>query len=421
MTSRNRRLRSIFEIFNVGRGPSSTHSMGPFRAARIFLDRCPEHPARVRVTLLGSLAATCEGHMTDQSIAAALEGIDYELIRDTRDQPLPHPNTMRFEAFDQEGRSIAEWEVYSVGAGNLEDSSGTVGGGPDVSYPFSTIREAMDYCEEHGLLFWQVVERTETDLWPRLERIWERMRASVEQGLASDQVVLPGSLKLRRRAKGCLAHARMLESPQRDVALISAYALAVAEENANGAVVVTAPSCGSSGVVPGVLYYFEENKNVPRREILQALATAGLFGTVIRAHASISGAEVGCQGEIGSACSMAAAAASQLLGGTLFQIEYAAEIAMEHHLGLTCDPVEGYVQIPCIERNMTAALRAFECATFSLLTDGRHLISFDDVIAVMDETGHDLQQAYRETGRGGLALLWQRRRGTRPPRERTSC
>jgi len=414
-------LRSIFEIFNVGRGPSSTHSMGPYRAARLFLQRCPEPPARVRLTLLGSLAATCEGHMTDQSVAAALRDVPYELIRDAREQPLPHPNTMRFEAFDSSGKIIARWEVYSVGAGNLRDAGGPVGSGPEVSYPFNTLRQAMDYCEERGLHFWQAVEQVESNLWVRLEEIWKTMRAAVERGLSSDQVLLPGPLKLRRRARSCLAHARMLESPQRDVALISAYALAVAEENANGAVVVTAPSCGSSGVVPGVLYYFEENKDVPRREILQALATAGLFGTVIRAHASISGAEVGCQGEIGSACSMAAAAASQLLGGTLFQIEYAAEIAMEHHLGLTCDPVEGYVQIPCIERNMTAALRAFECATFSLLTDGRHLISFDDVIAVMDETGHDLQQAYRETGRGGLALLWQRRRGTRPTRERTSC
>lgn len=395
--------------------------MGPYRAARLFLERCPRPPARVRITLLGSLAATCEGHMTDQSIAAALENVPHELIRDSRDQPLPHPNTMQLEALDEKGQPYYSWEVYSVGAGNLEDASGPVGTGPPVNYPFSTIRDAMDYCEEHGLLFWQAVEQVETDLWQRMEKLWNIMRRAVERGLASDQVFLPGPLKLRRRARASLAHARMLDSPQRDMALISAYALAVAEENANGAVVVTAPSCGSSGVLPGVLYYFEEIKQVPRREILQALATAGLFGTVIRAHASISGAEVGCQGEIGSACSMAAAAVSQLLGGTLYQIEYAAEIAMEHYLGLTCDPVEGYVQIPCIERNMISALRAFEAGTFSLLTDGRHLISFDDVIAVMAETGRDLQQAYRETGRGGLALLWQRRRGTAPRTEKTSC
>ncbi len=202
----------------------------------------------------------------------------------------------------------------------------------------------------------------------------------------------------------------MLDSPQRDLALLAAFALAAAEENANGARVVTAPTCGSCGVVPGVLHYFETVKQVPREEILQALATAGLVGAVIRAGASISGAEVGCQGEVGTACSMTAAAASQMLGGSLNQIEYAAEIGMEHHLGLTCDPVEGYVQVPCIERNMTGCLRAFECGVYSLLTDGRHVVSFDDVIEVMMRTGRDMQSAYRETAAGGLARLWHERR-----------
>jgi L-serine dehydratase len=235
------------------------------------------------------------------------------------------------------------------------------------------------------------------------------MQDSIRRGFDHHEAVLPGELRLPRRAATTFRRAETLASPQRDLALLSAYALAVAEENAGGGIVATAPSCGPAGVVPGLLQYYRVHRGRSERQILEALATAGLFGAVIRANASVSGAEVGCQGEIGSACSMAAAAASQLEGGTLDQIEYAAEIGMEHHLGLTCDPVLGYVQIPCIERNMTACLRAFECASFSLLTDGRHLVSFDDVIEVMDRTGRDLQSAYRETARGGLADLWRRR------------
>ena len=426
----SKQVESIFETFKTGAGPSSSHSIGPQRATQLFLAQLNQTPARVRVTLFGSLAETGRGHLTDQTIEKALGDIPGEVVWDTTTPTPHHPNTLTFEAFDAAGRLDRAWTAYSVGGGSLADDRGPVSAGAVVTYPLASIAEALARCEAENLAFWQLVEGLEKDPWPRLDAVWKTMRDSVERGLRSTQNLLPGSLKLPRRARTTVMRAQSLQSPQRDLALLSAYALAVAEENANGGTIVTAPSCGPAGVVPGLLYYFETVKQAPREEILRALATAGLFGSVIRANASVSGAEVGCQGEIGSACSMAAAAGSQLLGGSLHQVEYAAEIGMEHHLGLTCDPVEGYVQIPCIERNMTACLRAFECASFSLLTDGRHLVSFDDVVEVMYRTGLDLQSAYRETARGGLAALWRKRMTQRdsvpatppkPPHTSSAC
>ncbi len=400
---------SIFDIYKIGHGPSSSHSIGPHRAAHWFLRMLESRPDKIRVTLLGSLAATGRGHFTDKSISGALGNIPHEFIWDTKTTALSHPNTMRFEALAKNGDVFKDWTVYSVGGGNLIDSHGLTGESEELRYPVRNITEAITFCDAHSLSFWKLVERTEKDPWPRLEKVWEAMKSSIRNGLASDQEFLPGPLKLQRRAKDTYEKAGALSSPQRDLAYLSAFALAVAEENANGGVMVTAPSCGAAGVLPSVLYYLETIKKTPHEAVMQALATAGLFGSVIRANASIAGAEVGCQGEIGSACSMAAAAASQVLGGTLRQIEYAAEVAMEHNLGLTCDPVEGFVQIPCIERNMAASLRAIESASFSLLTDGLHLVSFDDAVEVMYRTGHDLQSAYRETAQGGLASLWRKR------------
>ena len=400
---------SIFEIFKVGAGPSSSHSIGPQRAAKWFLQMLGTPPHRIRITLYGSLAATGKGHLTDKTLSGVLGKIPHEFVWDTTTTSLSHPNTMKFEAFDRKDSLIKEWIVYSVGGGNLIDAHGLTGDVEEVRYPVKSIASAISFCEDRGMAFWQLVEREERDLWPRLENIWETMRASIQRGIESREEFLPGPLKLQRRARETYEKAHVLTPPQRDLAYLSAFALAVAEENASGGRIVTAPSCGAAGVVPSVLCYQETIQKTPREQILKALATAGLFGSVIRANASISGAEVGCQGEIGSACSMAAAAASQILGGTLWQIEYAAEVAMEHNLGLTCDPVEGFVQIPCIERNMTASLRAFESASFSLLTDGHHLVSFDDAVEVMYRTGHDLQSAYRETAQGGLASLWRKR------------
>ena len=402
-------IESIFETFKVGAGPSSSHSIGPQRAATLFVAMLGHRPPKIRVALLGSLAATGRGHLTDQTISRALGDIPHEIVWDNETPTPHHPNTMVFEALDANGALIRRWNAYSVGGGSLEDDKGEVGTKDIVRYPVQNITEALSLCEKDHLAFWQLVERHEPNLWPRVEKLWQVMRDSVDRGLKSTQTLLPGTLNLPRRAHTTHLRAQNLQSPHRDLALLSAFSLAVSEENANGGSIVTAPSCGPAGVVPGLLYYFETVKGSSRDEILRALVTAGLFGSVIRANASVSGAEVGCQGEIGSACSMAAAAGSQLLGGSLHQIEYAAEIGMEHHLGLTCDPVEGYVQIPCIERNMTACLRAFECASFSMLTDGIHKVSFDDVVDVMYRTGKDLQSAYRETARGGLAALWQRR------------
>jgi len=402
-------VESIFETFKIGAGPSSSHSIGPQRAARIFLSRQKTRPAKIRVTLQGSLAETGRGHLTDQTILTTVYPTSCEIIWDTKTADLPHPNTMLWEALDANHLVIDSWKVCSIGGGSLRDDSGLVSGAELVTYPIKNIAEAIDLCEKKSWTYWQFVESHEKDMWSRLDTVWSAMRESVERGLRSSQHFLPGELRLPRRAHTTWLRAQNLQSPQRDLAQLSAFALAVAEENANAGMIVTAPSCGPAGVVPGLLYYHETIKLMPREEILRALATAGLFGSVIRANASVSGAEVGCQGEIGSACSMAAAAGSQLLGGNLHQIEYAAEIGMEHHLGLTCDPVEGYVQIPCIERNMTACLRAFECGSFSTLTDGHHLVSFDEVIEVMYRTGLDLQSAYRETARGGLAALWRKR------------
>ncbi|MGD9781287.1 MAG: L-serine ammonia-lyase, iron-sulfur-dependent, subunit alpha [Kiritimatiellia bacterium] len=403
------RLQSIFEVYAIGAGPSSTHALGPQRAARRFVQSLPAKPSRIRATLYGSLAATGRGHWTDRTLVRTLEPIRTEVVFDAKAADLPHPNTMKFEAFDAGGKTLKEWTVCSVGGGNLREADGTpVAVVAPAEYPVANISEAMDYCRANDLPFWQLAENVERDLWPRLGDVWDAMDETIKRGLGSKQIILPGTLELARRAGTTWHRARGLRGIPRDLGLVASFALAVAEENAAGMQVVTAPSCGAAGVLPAVLYFFKTVRRAPRRKILEALATAGLFGSSIRANATVSGAEAGCQAEIGSACSMAAAAAAQLSGASLNQIEYAAEMAMEHNLGLTCDPIEGYVQIPCIERNMNAALRAIECAVFTLLTDGRHLVSFDDVIEVMNRTGRDLQAAYRETATGGLARLWRR-------------
>lgn len=383
--------------------------MGPQRAAEVFKAQFPDPPAHIDVHLYGSLAETGKGHLTDQALARALAPIPHTIHWETGESPGNHPNTLRFIARDAAGTELRRWTVASIGGGAITDDTGPVESLPAADYPFATMNDILLYCRRQDVALWEVAETFESDLWPRLREVWTVMQDSLRRGLDRHEALLPGELRLHRRAATTLRRAETLSSPQKDLALLSAYALAVAEENASGGTIVTAPSCGPAGVVPGLLYYYQQHRGRSERPILEALATAGLFGAAIRANASVSGAEVGCQGEIGSACSMAAAAACQLEGGSSEQIEYAAEIGMEHHLGLTCDPVLGYVQIPCIERNMTACLRAFECGSFALLTDGRHLVSFDDVIEVMDRTGRDLQSAYRETARGGLAELWRRR------------
>jgi len=400
-------LPSLREVYRIGRGPSSSHTMAPERAAHLMRQR---HPAcrKFRVTTYGSLAATGAGHMTDLAIASAMRPADCEFVREP-EQPTPHPVAFRIEPLDECGNALENRWFFSLGGGALADENGLIREGPPVEYPMKDVAGVLAHCHRHREPIWSIVSTTEPDVWDFLGEVWRTMASAVRRGLESDQTVLPGGLDVPRRAESCFARAQTLAGAMREISLVASYALAVAEENAAGGIVVAAPTCGASGVVPAILFHFASEGKASDRQILHSLATAGLFGASVIRNASVSGAEVGCQGEVGTACAMAAAAAAQILGGSPAQIEYAAEMAMEHHLGLTCDPIEGLVQIPCIERNAVAAMRALDCATFALLSDGRHIIPFDEVVNVMAETGRDLQSAYRETARGGLAEVWRKR------------
>ncbi|MCQ2177916.1 MAG: L-serine ammonia-lyase, iron-sulfur-dependent, subunit alpha [Bacteroidales bacterium] len=395
---------SIKNIYKIGAGPSSSHTIGPSQAAALFRARNPE-TLSFRVTLYGSLAATGRGHMTDKAISNALAPAAVEIVWRADIVPEYHTNGMLFEALDGNGSVKDSWMVYSVGGGCLSE-------GPlkDMTiekgcYPMNKMSDIQKYIAEEGLSFWEYVQECEKeDIWDFLAEIWQAMQDSVEAGLRDDSR-LPGCLKLRSKAMQYYKRADSIGASIKGRAYVSAYALAVSEQNGRGGNVVTAPSCGSCGIVPSVLYHLKKSHGVPDNEILKALATAGLFGNVIKVNASLSGAEVGCQGEVGSACVMAAVAANQIFGGTCRQIEYSAEMAMEHNLGLTCDPICGLVQIPCIERNPMAALRALDASMYALLGDGSHLISFDKVVDTMKRTGKDLPSLYKETAIGGLAAV----------------
>lgn len=395
-------MESIKEIFKIGNGPSSSHTMGPKKAAKIFSARHPS-AARFRVTLYGSLSATGRGHLTDVAILSVLEPLAPTEIVWRSDIFLPfHPNGMLFEAFDSAGASLEEWTVYSIGGGYLSEENEQKTDSAQI-YDMSTISEILKWCEKNGTSYWEYVENCEgPEIWDYLDSVWQVMKSSVVRGLEAEGV-LPGGLGLRRKASAYLIRAKGYSASMRNRGMVYAYALAVAEENGAGGEIVTAPTCGSCGIVPAVLYYLQESREFPDSRILRALATAGLFGNVARTNASISGAEVGCQGEVGVACAMAAAAACQLFGGSPAQIEYAAEMGLEHHLGLTCDPIGGLVQIPCIERNAFAAARALDSNIFATFSDGVHRVSYDRVVEVMKKTGHDLPSLYKETSTGGLA------------------
>ena len=392
-------MKTIREIYRIGYGPSSSHTMGPRKAAEIFVGRTQEAASYV-VTLYGSLAATGRGHMTDVAILDVLKNAT---IRWMPDVFLPyHPNGMKFEALDTDGKVIDSWTVYSVGGGALEEDGKQGDELPEI-YHLNTMTEILRYCEESGKSFWEYVEECEgKEIWEYLHDVWQVMCEAVERGIDAEGV-LPGPLHLARKAASYYVKATGYRDNVRTRALVFAYALAVSEENAAGGRIVTAPTCGSCGVLPSVLYHVGKSKNFSEPRILRALATAGLIGNVVKHNASISGAEVGCQGEVGVACAMAAAAATQLFGGTPSQIEYAAEMGLEHHLGMTCDPVCGLVQIPCIERNAYAAARALDTNVYASFSDGLHRVSFDKVVEVMKETGHDLPSLYKETAQGGLA------------------
>lgn len=400
-------MESIRELFKIGVGPSSSHTMGPKRAAVKFLAKNP-NAAKFEVTLYGSLAATGKGHMTDVAILNELNTVaPTEIIWEPKTVLPYHPNGMLFVAKDAEGNTLDEWTVYSVGGGDIAEE-GEKSKGKKQVYDLNTITEIKKWCEENGRSYWEYVELCEgSEIWDFLKEVWETMKAAIKRGIEGEGV-LPGGLCVRRKAVSYYVKATGFMGSLKSRGLVYAYALAVSEENASGGVVVTAPTCGSCGVLPAVLYHLHLTKDMSERRILRALATAGLFGNVVKNNASVSGAEVGCQGEVGVACAMAAAAANQLFGGTPAQIEYAAEMGLEHHLGLTCDPVCGLVQIPCIERNAYAAARALDSNLYSTFSDGQHSVSFDHIVEVMKQTGHDLPSLYRETSEGGLAKVHRR-------------
>ena len=401
-------MESLREIFRIGKGPSSSHTMGPQRAAIIFAERHPE-VARFEVTLYGSLAATGKGHMTDKAIIDVLKQIaPVEIVWEPSVFLPYHPNGMLFRAYNNSQDLLDEWTVYSVGGGALSEGKATDDYFHKESvYDLHTLKDIQTWCEHHGRGYWEYVKHCEgDDLWDYLREVWKTMQAAVERGLDSEGA-LPGPLNLARKAPNYYIKARGYKPSLQSRGMVYSYALAVSEENASGGTIVTAPTCGACGVVPAVLYHLSKGHDFSETKILHALATAGLFGNVVKYNASISGAEVGCQGEVGVACAMASAASCQLFGGSPSQIEYAAEMGLEHHLGMTCDPVCGLVQIPCIERNAFAACRALDAQLYASFSDGSHRVSFDRVVEVMKQTGHDIPSLYKETSAGGLAKDYQ--------------
>ncbi len=409
-------MKSIREIFRIGYGPSSSHTMGPRKAAEIFLAAHP-NAARYQSHLYGSLSATGKGHLTDAAIIDVIPSV--EIVWHEEFLPF-HPNGMRFCAWDSQDNMLDDWTVYSVGGGALAEENqepGTKNKDSLLStlnsqlstdiYPLTRLSDIKEYCDSQGWDYWEYVEHYEgKEIWDYLREVWQVMREAVERGL-DHEGVLPGPLHLRRKAASYYIKVAGYKDNLRTRGLVFSYALAVSEENASGGKIVTAPTCGSCGVLPAVLYHTWRSRDFSETRILHALATAGLIGNVVKENASISGAEVGCQGEVGVACAMASGAVNQLFGGTLAQIEYAAEMGLEHHLGMTCDPVCGLVQIPCIERNAFAAARALDSNMYAAFSDGTHNVTFDRVVDVMKQTGHDLPSLYKETSQGGLAATYE--------------
>lgn len=397
-------MESIKKLYKIGYGPSSSHTMGPRHAADIFAHRHPD-AARYEVTLYGSLAATGKGHLTDKAILDTLTPFAPTEIVWKSEFFLPfHPNGMQFKALRADGSIIADVTLYSIGGGDVvmenEDR-------PEAKpiYDMTRLSDILSWCRTTGKSYWEYVDQCEdSDVWDYLHEVWGVMKEAVERGIEAEGV-LPGGLGVRRKAVSYYVHAAGYAANLKSRGLVYAYALGVSEENAAGGKIVTAPTCGSCGIVPAVLYHLHNSKNFSEKRILRALATAGLFGNIVKHNASVSGADVGCQGEVGVACAMAAAAASQLFGGTPAQIEYSAEMGLEHHLGLTCDPVCGLVQIPCIERNAYAAARALDANLYAAFSDGQHSVSFDRIVEVMKQTGHDIPSLYKETALGGLAAI----------------
>lgn len=397
-------MQSLKKLYKVGIGPSSSHTMGPQYAAEYINDTYPEADF-VKVILYGSLALTGEGHGTDKALSNTLKA-ENEIILNIKETELPHPNTLDFLVFKQ-GEEIARVRAMSIGGGEIRIEGVPAVTAPEI-YPQKNFEEIKDYCLMHHLRLSDYAAKYEgEEIFPFLKTIWERMKLTIREGLYQEGI-LPGGLEVERKAKYLYAQRHMDETPEtRENRLVCAYAYAASEQNAGGGMITTAPTCGASGVLPAVLYYMQEKKGFTDFEIAKALATAGIIGNVVKQNASISGAEAGCQAEIGTACSMAAAALAELHFMDLDQIEYAAENAMEHYLGLTCDPVCGLVQIPCIERNAVAAMRAINALSLANFLTATRKVKFDTVVDTMYQTGKDLMHKYRETSEGGLAANYE--------------
>lgn len=401
-------MQSLYELYKIGNGPSSSHTMGPKRAVEKFI-KTYSNTENLKVILYGSLALTGKGHLTDYIIKETAGDIKTEIVFDLEKECNVHPNTMEIIGYDKEKNIIDRWTIYSVGGGTIEIDGEKNSDIPDI-YPLNKFEDIKLYCRKNNLKLHEYVYNIEGhNIIEYLKEVWHAMKDAVERGLNAKGKIIPGRLRLSRSASD--VYNTIVENEDdslKQTRLLSSYAIAVSEENASGGKIVTAPTCGASGVLPAVLYYYNHDKNIPEYTIIEALAVAGLIGNIIKTNASISGAECGCQAEIGTACSMAAAATAYIMGLGIDRIENSAEVAMEHHLGLTCDPIYGYVQIPCIERNAVAAIRAVDSAKLSMLMRKNKSISLDIVVDTMYETGKDLHSHYRETSEGGLAKKYCR-------------
>lgn len=398
-------MQSLKMLYKIGKGPSSSHTMGPQFAAEYINGTYPD-AAFVTVILYGSLALTGDGHGTDRVLKNTLAAPN-EIIFDTEEKELPHPNTMDFIIRDEDKNEIAKVRAMSIGGGEIRIEGVPAVTAPEI-YPQKNFEEIKEYCLMHHLRLSDYVALYEgEEIFIFLKSVWEQMKTTIREGLSAEGV-LPGGLQVERKAKYLYSQRHMDETPEtRENRLVCAYAYAASEQNAGGGTITTAPTCGASGVLPAVLYYMQGKKGFTDFEIAKALAAAGIVGNVVKQNASISGAEAGCQAEIGTACSMASAALAELHFMDLDQIEYAAENAMEHYLGLTCDPVCGLVQIPCIERNAVAAMRAINALSLANFLTSTRKVRFDTVVETMYQTGKDLKCSYRETSEGGLAANYQ--------------
>lgn len=396
-------MKSLKQLYKIGVGPSSSHTMGPVKACERFLSQYDGYDKYV-VTLYGSLALTGRGHGADVAIKRAFKNRNVEIIFDTETKCERHPNTMDLDGYAN-GALACHLRVFSVGGGDIVVEGEAYADGTEI-YEQNTFKQIKEYCASNGLRLWQyAVDREGEQIVDYMRVIWRTMNSAIDEGLQTEGI-LPGGLNVVRRAKTLAqtnAHRETAQS--REDRIVASYAFAVGEQNASGGVIVTAPTCGASGVLPAVFRFASETHDFTEEQMLRALLTAGIVGNVVKTNASISGAECGCQAEIGTACSMASAGLAELYGMSLDEIEYSAEVALEHHLGLTCDPVCGLVQIPCIERNAVGAMRAINAVSLATFLADSRKVSFDTVVRAMYDTGRDLSENYRETATGGLAKL----------------